>query len=293
MSPFWSIKLAQPKAKENSLGCHEGHKMTILYHRYFSPTTTHEETNTTIISRLLAIEGHDYRKGDTGTPRITMDLSTLSTRLRSMETEENEEEKSIGHRSTMVVDGETPLRQTTFNAAFSPPNEIVSPSPASTENPVKSSKKSKVLVDYKANDFRGFIFVVHPAYGLLLLQCTRKKNKPLHWQLPGGHIDDPEFEEAARQSSDKNTQLLIAGKIGAARELFEETGIDVRSKLDRLAPASLRTEAKVKHGVEILKNEYNHRLFYLLSVTDDDFATKGEIAFGTHGKHLKVSGLED
>jgi 8-oxo-dGTP pyrophosphatase MutT (NUDIX family) len=216
-----------------------------------------------------------------------MDLSTSARRFRSTETEENEEEKSIGHRSTMVVDGDAP-----FNEAFSPPHGIVSPSPASTENPV-TPKKSKVLVDYKANDFRGFIFVVHAAYGLLLLQCTRKKNKPLHWQLPGGHIDDPEFEEAARQSSDKKTQLLIAGKIGAARELFEETGIDVRSKLDRLEPASLRTEAKVKHGVEILQNEYNYRLFYLLTVTDDDFATKGEIPFGTDGKHLKVSALED
>jgi 8-oxo-dGTP pyrophosphatase MutT (NUDIX family) len=222
-----------------------------------------------------------------------MDLSTTSRRLRSTETEENEEETSIGHRSTMVADGETPLFQTTCNEEFHPPHGIISPSPASTENPVKSSKKSKVLVDYKANDFRGFIFVVHSAYGLLLLQCTRKKNKPLHWQLPGGHIDNPEFEEAARQSSDRKTQLLIAGKIGAARELFEETGIDVRSKLDRLNPASLRTEPKVKHGVEILQNEYNERLFYLLSVTDNDFATKGEKALGTDGKHLKVSVLED
>jgi 8-oxo-dGTP pyrophosphatase MutT (NUDIX family) len=226
------------------------------------------------------------RIDDTDAQRITMDLSASSQRLRSVETE------AIGHRSTMLVDGEAPLRQTTFNEAFNPPNGIVSPSPASTENPVKSSKKSRVLVDYKANDFRGFIFVVHPAYGLLLLQCTRKKDKPLHWQLPGGHIDDPEFEEAARQSSDMKEQLLIAGKIGASRELFEETGIDVRWKLDRLEPASLRTETKVKHGVEILNNEYNHRLFYLLSVTDDDFASKGKTPFGTDGKHLKVSALE-
>lgn len=209
-----------------------------------------------------------------------MDLSASSLRLRSVETEENE-------------DGGVPLGQTTFNEAFNPPNGIVSPSLASTEDSVKSPKKSKVLVDYKAKDFRGFIFVVHASYGLLLLQCTRKKNKPLHWQLPGGHIDNPEFEEAARQSSDKKTQLLIAGKIGAARELFEETGIDVRSKLDRLEPASLRTEAKVKHGVELLSNEYNDRLFYLLTVTDNDFATTGKIPVGTSGKHLKVSTLKN
>jgi 8-oxo-dGTP pyrophosphatase MutT (NUDIX family) len=217
-----------------------------------------------------------------------MDFSASLRQLRLTDTEEIEQEKLIGHRSAnMVVAGEAP-----FNEALNLPNGIVSPSPASTEEAVKTPKKSKVLIDYKANDFRGFIFVVHSSYGLLLLQCTRKKNKPLHWQLPGGHIDDPEFEEAARQSSDKKTQLLIAGKIGAARELFEETGIDVRKKLDRLEPASLRTEAKVKHGIELLKNEYNYRLFYLLTVTDDDFASKGVTALGTDGKHLKVSALK-
>jgi 8-oxo-dGTP pyrophosphatase MutT (NUDIX family) len=212
-----------------------------------------------------------------------MDISASLRQLRFAE----EEESSRHPSADMVVDRKAPS-----NEAFNPPTGILSPSPASTEESVKTSKKGKVLVDYKGNDFRGFIFVVHSSYGLLLLQCTRKKNKPLHWQLPGGHIDDPEFEEAARQSSDKQTQLLIAGKIGAARELYEETGIDVRKKLDRLEPASLRTETKVRHGVELLQNEYNYRLFYLLTVTDADFATKGVIPVGTDGKHLKVSALK-
>lgn len=182
-----------------------------------------------------------------------------------------------------------PPRRTASNEALNPPNGIVSPSPASTEKQTKSSKKSEVLVDYKANDYRGFIFVVHAAYGLMLLQCTRKKKKPLHWQLPGGHIDDFEFIEAGCQSSDRNNQLLIAGRIGAARELYEETGLDVRSKLDRLEPASLRTKTKIKHGVELLKNEFNFRLFYFLSVTDEDFASKGETPCGADARHLKVS----
>ena len=53
--------------------------------------------------------------------------------------------------------------------------------------------EEKVLVDYRNNDYRGFIFLVHEEFGLLLLHCTRKKNKPPHWQLPGGHIDENEF----------------------------------------------------------------------------------------------------
>jgi 8-oxo-dGTP pyrophosphatase MutT (NUDIX family) len=104
------------------------------------------------------------------------------------------------------------------------------------------------------------------------LHCTRKKKKGPHFQLPGGHIDEFEFFAAAEQSSDSQTQLLLAARAGAARELYEETGLDVRNQLDRLEPAALRNDVEVdKHGKEILKNELKHRLYFFLPVTDDDF----------------------
>jgi len=68
-------------------------------------------------------------------------------------------------------------------------SRLLMPSPASTASPV-------VQVDYRGNDYRGFVFIVHDAHGLLLLRCTRKKNKPPHWQVPGGHVDEPEFFRA-------------------------------------------------------------------------------------------------
>jgi 8-oxo-dGTP pyrophosphatase MutT (NUDIX family) len=147
-------------------------------------------------------------------------------------------------------------------------------------------KSSNVLVDYKSVDYRGFVFVVHHAHGMMLLRCTRKKNKPHHWQLPGGHIDKTEFVEAARANFVHNTQLLEAGKRGAARELFEETGIDVRSQLHRMEPATLR---EPKDGESELANEYKHRLFYILNVANDDFLSHGETPMGTLGETLKVS----
>jgi len=80
--------------------------------------------------------------------------------------------------------------------------------------------------------------------------------------------------------------------MGAARELFEETGMDLRSSLDRLEPAALRAKNKVKSGSsgdEVLTNEYKHRLFYFLSVKDDDFPKGGGVSpMGTEGKHLRV-----
>lgn len=54
------------------------------------------------------------------------------------------------------------------------------------------------IPDYKNIDYRGFIFVVHDQHGLLLLHCTRKPKKGPHYQLPGGHVDNFEFEDAGK-----------------------------------------------------------------------------------------------
>jgi 8-oxo-dGTP pyrophosphatase MutT (NUDIX family) len=158
------------------------------------------------------------------------------------------------------------------------------------------------LVDYQSSDYRGFLFVVHNEYGLLLLHCTRKKNKPPHWQLPGGHVDDFEFLQAATavHPPTRTHQLLHAGKSGASRELYEETGIDVRNQLDRIAPVHLqRSDTKTfKDGTKLLPNEYKQRLFFLVQVTDQDFAKPGQgvHAFGIGEpdckyKHIQVSYL--
>ena len=61
---------------------------------------------------------------------------------------------------------------------------------------------------------RSFIFAIHPTHGLLLLRAYKKK-KGTHHQVPGGRVDAEElqYEDAHRRA--------------AARELREETGIDV------------------------------------------------------------------
>jgi 8-oxo-dGTP pyrophosphatase MutT (NUDIX family) len=176
------------------------------------------------------------------------------------------------------------------------------PSAGSTDKPAATSPGAKVEVDYKSVDYRGFVFVVHKTYGLMLLHCTRKKKKGPHFQLPGGHIDEPEFFAAAEESRDGQTQLLLASRAGAARELYEETGMDVRYQLDRMEPAALRDEGEVdKHGKPLLQNELKHRLYFFLPVTDDDFwsSDKGDsdagkmhpmgAALGCEGSQLMVS----
>jgi hypothetical protein len=47
------------------------------------------------------------------------------------------------------------------------------------------------------HQYRGFIFVVHPLYGLLMLHCTRKHHKQSHFQIPGGHIDEIDYSHAS------------------------------------------------------------------------------------------------
>ena len=80
-----------------------------------------------------------------------------------------------------------------------------------------------------------------------MLHCTRKKKKPPHYQLPGGHVDREEFELYISGNEEDNKNLNCqasalqqtiyrAARAGCARELWEETGIDLRTSMDRLWP---------------------------------------------------------
>lgn len=125
-------------------------------------------------------------------------------------------------------------------------------------------------------DYRAFIFVIHEQHGMVLLHCTRKPKKGHHFQLPGGHVDDYEFDFARDKcgtglSTNTNEVLIEACKLGAARELYEETGMDVRSQLDRLEPAALKQKTHRDELTCMLKN----KCYFYLSVNDDDFA-KGD-----------------
>jgi NTP pyrophosphohydrolases including oxidative damage repair enzymes len=160
--------------------------------------------------------------------------------------------------------------------------------------------QSLPLPDYKKIDYRGFVFVIHNTHGMLLLHCTRKPKKGPHYQLPGGHVDDFEFEHAAKQYENKDTSaspavvvnkiLLEAARMGTARELFEETGMDVRAQLHRLEPVRLYKDG----DGTFLENALQNKLYFFLNVTDKDFFTgtqdEDEAALtyphGESGKHL-------
>mmetsp|Transcript_2427 Transcript_2427/g.4518 ORF Transcript_2427/g.4518 Transcript_2427/m.4518 type:complete len:306 (-) Transcript_2427:216-1133(-) len=170
-----------------------------------------------------------------------------------------------------------------------------------------SQSSSVIMPDYKKIDYRGFVFVIHNSHGMLLLHCTRKPKKGPHYQLPGGHVDDFEFEAAAKQYYDKeeghenisssssstvvtsNKILLDAARMGAARELFEETGIDVREQLNRLEPVRLYKDSD---DTTSLVNMLQNKLYFFLNVTNDDFLLTGEDGLtypqGENGKDLAL-----
>lgn len=136
-----------------------------------------------------------------------------------------------------------------------------------------------VTVDYSENDYRAFCLLLHSQNGALLLYCTRKKKKPPHYQLPGGHVDEAEFKQVSQNAGRFITQeqLYQSARLGCVREIYEETGIDLRSQLDRLRPMVLYN--KFERGRLI--NEFKHRLFFVCEVQDDDFvvATKVTLLF--------------
>ena len=64
---------------------------------------------------------------------------------------------------------------------------------------------------------------------------------------------------------------ILAYKSCAARELYEETGIDLRGSLDRLEPLQLK-EPKGK-----LPCEYKQRIFFSAEIFDHDIALQDEM----------------
>jgi len=130
--------------------------------------------------------------------------------------------------------------------------------------------------EYVKKDYRAFLFAIHPAHGMLLLYCTCKKKKGPHYQCPGGHVDREDYADAvSRIPKISSSDLLTLGcKIGVARELYEETGIDIRSTLeDRLQPVRLREDDSSDDNRVV--GEFKERLFFRLNLEDGDFVSTG------------------
>jgi len=102
----------------------------------------------------------------------------------------------------------------------------------------------------KSDPSRAFVIAKHARHGYLLLVAF-KKQKGRHCQIPGGHVDDSDASVMA----------------AAARELYEETGIDLR------APAEMQRLKLVvfpSGGVQ-----HHARQFFRLELQDSD-------ALGSH-----------
>lgn len=84
---------------------------------------------------------------------------------------------------------------------------------------------------------------------------------------------------SADETSDPTEQLLIAAKKGAVRELFEETGLDLRSQLHRIKPLTLNDSSNI----------HKDRLFFVANVHDADFSGKVKPIDVINADHLKVS----
>lgn len=92
---------------------------------------------------------------------------------------------------------------------------------------------------------KAFVFVRHAKHGFLLLKAF-KKRKGTHYQIPGGRIDESDSSPA----------------YAAARELFEETGIDIRSHelIVRLEPLLFPDGSLV----------FEKRQYFALNIDDND-----------------------
>ena len=148
---------------------------------------------------------------------------------------------------------------------------LVLPLEISQRYSLKFSSQSRF--DISSRDYRAFCLLIHRKHGALLLHCTRKKKKPPHYQLPGGHVDDADFKKITRSLANFATleQLYYAARLGCAREVYEETGLDFRNRLGEFLPMILSSAEQRDLKDETLINEHKSRIFFVCEVFDDDF----------------------
>mmetsp|Transcript_33086 Transcript_33086/g.79943 ORF Transcript_33086/g.79943 Transcript_33086/m.79943 type:complete len:248 (-) Transcript_33086:186-929(-) len=147
----------------------------------------------------------------------------------------------------------------------------------------KEADEKMVEKILETSDLRGFGVLIHRKHGLVTLQCSKPKpGKPIpHFQIPGGHVDKFEIEEQQKkQPSNPWEPIYEAAKRGCVREIWEETGMDLRESLDRVRPLWLGP-TKSNKG---LRNVYKDRLFFVLELSDSDFLTKVPESSDSHGE---------
>ena len=115
------------------------------------------------------------------------------------------------------------------------------------------NEKTSICIDNMPKTTKQCGFVVAHNYdkGILLLEAY-KKNKGTHYQLPGGNIDKDEIERYG---------IVEGARRAAARELWEETGIDMRNNIERLQQIPFPASHQTRLG---------RRLFFYLRVLNDE-----------------------
>lgn len=154
------------------------------------------------------------------------------------------------------------------------------------------------------------LFVFHATtHSHWLSSCSSSSFRSVNALVCGPFVLGSILLYPAHESPNGKNELLVrACRHGAVRELYEETGIDLRQQLDRVQPARIRSDAATGEGgiattsststnspnpTIPLSNEYKHRLFYVVVVNDQDFATTEGVPpqHPPAARHLKVGGV--
>jgi 8-oxo-dGTP pyrophosphatase MutT (NUDIX family) len=88
---------------------------------------------------------------------------------------------------------------------------------------------------------------------------------------------------------DWRDRLCFASRLAAARELFAETGLDLRGALHRLIPANLVQQDQVEQSRGVY-NQFQRGLTYFLFLCENDCLT-GVKTHDTHDNEAQVGSI--
>ncbi|KAH8738709.1 hypothetical protein FG386_000500 [Cryptosporidium ryanae] len=122
---------------------------------------------------------------------------------------------------------------------------------------------------------KSFVIVLHPEHGYLLLESNKSRNRHKegeNYQLPGGRLDIVDFnvmENSPKETLFQNKRLVnveeIVFKSCVARELYEETGLDYRKRLEKFEKLNFNSSDRFRFFVLKISNKDNLLLNTYLS----------------------------
>ncbi|EZG43732.1 NUDIX domain protein [Gregarina niphandrodes] len=148
-----------------------------------------------------------------------------------------------------------------------------------------SAARNSVLPRTKKEAQRAFVVLLVQSKGVLLMVAD-KKSKGLHYQLPGGRVDEADFKQLGIKPDARTLveeDMIKVARIAAAREIFEETGFTLEpEKLQYISAISEKIATNRKRNGYMRGTQLPSKLYFTAEIPYEQFLRQSVVLSSEH-----------